>query len=151
MVISKLNKDKIEKLLSLIQEFISNMKPLAKMPEEAFFSDNRNIASAESYLRRSLEAIFDIGRHIIAKSYGIKELEYKKIAVELGEKGVISKEYAKTLRQMAGFRNRMVHLYQELPDKEIYIILQNNLKDLERFISEITAFLEEYEKGLKNK
>ncbi len=31
-------------------------------------SDRRNPAAAESYLRRSLEAIFDIGRHILAKS-----------------------------------------------------------------------------------
>lgn len=105
MVISRLHLDKMEKNLSLIQEFITELKGLVKISKDEFLLDKRNSAAAESYLRRSLEAIFDIGRHILSKSYGFKELEYKKIALELGEKGVIEKEYAKTLLKMAGYRN----------------------------------------------
>jgi len=87
MVISKLNIDKIEKNLSLIQGFLSELRALSMMGEEDFLLDKRNPASAESFLRRSLESVFDIGRHILTKSYGFKEIEYKKIALELGEKG----------------------------------------------------------------
>lgn len=94
MVISKLNIGKIKKNLSLIQEFLSGLNELSGISEVDFLSDKRNPASAESYLRRSLESVFDIGRHILAKSYGVKELEYKKIALELGEKGIVDKEYA---------------------------------------------------------
>jgi uncharacterized protein YutE (UPF0331/DUF86 family) len=92
MVISKLNIDKIGKTLSLIQECIVELKKLSMMPKKEFLSDKRNPAAGESYLRRSLEAIFDIGRHLLAKSYGFKDLEYKKIALELGEKGIVEKE-----------------------------------------------------------
>lgn len=148
MVISRLHLDKIEKNLSLIQEFITELKGLVKIPKDEFLLDKRNSAAAESYLRRSLEAIFDIGRHILSKSYGFKELEYKKIALELGEKGVIEKEYAKTLLKMAGYRNRMVHLYHELGPAEIYDIVKHHLPDIERFITEIVSFLENYRKCL---
>ncbi len=149
MVISKLNIDKIEKNLSLIQEFLSELKELSKMGENDFLSDRRNPAAAESFLRRSLESVFDIGRHILAKSYGFKELEYKKIALELGEKGIVEKGYARTLLKMAGYRNRMVHLYQEITPKEIYSILKNHLQDIERFITEISVFIENYKKAIK--
>lgn len=45
------------------------------LSEEEFLSDNRNYAATESYLRRALEAIFDICRHILSKMYGFKEIE----------------------------------------------------------------------------
>ncbi len=151
MVISRLHIDKIEKNLSLIQDFLLELKGLSRMSEEEFLSDRRNAAAAESYLRRSLEAIFDIGRHILAKGYGFKEIEYKKIAIELGDKGIVNKEYARTLLKMAGYRNRMVHLYNEITSKEIYGILAKHLHDIERFIPEIIVFIEDYKKGLDKK
>jgi len=147
MVISKLHIDKIERNLSLIQGFLSELKELSVKAENDFLSDKRNPAAAESYLRRSLESVFDIGRHILAKSYGFKELEYKKIALELGERGVVDKEYARVLLKLAGYRNRMVHLYQEVTPKEIYDLLRNNLSDIERFIPEISAFIENYKEA----
>lgn len=146
MVISRLHIDKIEKNLSLIQEFLAELKGLSMLPEEEFLSDKRNPAAAESYLRRSLEAIFDVSRHILAKSYGFKELEYKKIATELREKGIVDREYSRTLMKMAGYRNRMVHLYHEISPMEIYDILKGNLSDIERFVSEIASFIEKYRK-----
>lgn len=148
MVISRLQTDKIERNLSLIQEFLIELKRLALITEEEFLSDRRNPAAAESYLRRSLEAVFDIGRHILAKSYGLKELQYKSIAIELGEKGIVNKEYSKTLIKMAGYRNRMVHLYHEISSKEIYEILKSHLSDIEKFIVEIVGFIERYKKTM---
>jgi uncharacterized protein YutE (UPF0331/DUF86 family) len=150
MVISKLNINKIGKTLSLIQECIIELKKLSMMQKKEFLSDKRNPAAGESYLRRSLEAIFDIGRHLLAKSYGFKDLEYKKIALELGEKGVVEKEYSRTLMKMAGYRNRMVHLYHEIGPEEIYEILKNHLSDIEQFIEKIAGFLDTYKKGINN-
>jgi uncharacterized protein YutE (UPF0331/DUF86 family) len=150
MVISKLNIDKIGKTLSLIQECIVELKKLSMMQKKEFLSDKRNPAAGESYLRRSLEAIFDIGRHLLAKSYGFKDLEYKKIALELGEKGIVEKEYSRTLMKMAGYRNRMVHLYHEVGPEEIYDILKNHLSDIEQFIEKIAGFLDTYKKGVNN-
>lgn len=147
MVISRLHIDKIEKNLSIIQGFLIELKKFSLMSKEGFLSDNRNPAAAESYLRRSLEAIFDISRHILAKSYGFKELEYKDIARELGEKGVVGKDYSRILMKMAGYRNRMVHLYHEVSSEEIYDILKDHLSDIERFISEIASFLKDYRKS----
>jgi uncharacterized protein YutE (UPF0331/DUF86 family) len=146
MVISRLHIERVEENLSLIQDFLHELKKLSKISENDFLKDKRNPAAAESYLRRSLETIFDIGRHILSKSYGFKEIEYKKIALELGEKGVVNKEYARTLLKMAGYRNRMVHLYHEVTPHEIYVILKGHLSDIEHFISEIVSFIESYKR-----
>jgi len=144
MVISRLHVEKIEKSLSLIQEFLAALKALSEIPKEDFLSDRRNPAATESYLRRAIESMFDIGRHILAKSYGLKELEYKKIARTLGEKGFVSREYSVILLKIAGYRNRMVHLYYEISPTEMYDIVTQHLSDIECFIGEIVHFLEDY-------
>lgn len=153
MVISKLNLEKIEKNISFIQECVNELKNLSLLSEEEFLSDNRNYAASESYLRRALEAMFDICRHILSKMYGFKEIEYKKVALEIGKKGVIEdKNFANTvLLKMAGYRNRLVHMYYEVSKKEIYEIIKNRLSDIDKFIEEIVNFLNKYKNRLKEK
>jgi uncharacterized protein YutE (UPF0331/DUF86 family) len=62
----------------------------------------------------------------------------------MGEKGIVSKSYAKTLLKIAGYRNRLVHFYKEITADELYEILQNDLGDIERFSQEIEKFIKKY-------
>jgi uncharacterized protein YutE (UPF0331/DUF86 family) len=96
-----------------------------------FFSDRRNIWAAESCLRRSLEALFDIGRHLLAKGYGIGVSEYKEIALRLQDQGILKENEAKLFQGLAGYRNRMVHFYHEISAEELYQICADRLGDLE--------------------
>jgi len=144
MVISSLNLAKVQENLNLIGVFLEKPEKMARIPKKAFLADERNPAASESFLRRCIDAIIDIGRHILSKSFSPKSLEYKEVALELGDKGVISKNYARTLVKMAGYRNRLVHYYKEISNEEIYEILQNDLGDLEKFLKEIEKFLKKY-------
>lgn len=83
MIISRLRTDKIEDSLHLIQEFIPGMKEIADLSKTEFLSDRRNPAVAEPYLRRAFEAILGICRHILARGYGFKDLDYDEIEENL--------------------------------------------------------------------
>ena len=148
MVISNLNTTRILEILRFIEKNLEELKPFTKMTKEIFLSDKKNPPFVESYLRRSLEAVFDIGRYILAKTYSFKEIEYKAIAKGLGDKGVITRELSDVLFLMAGYRNRMVHLYREVTPDELYDIVMSKLNDFERFNKEIVVFLQAYEKNL---
>jgi uncharacterized protein YutE (UPF0331/DUF86 family) len=117
------------------------------MSKEEFLSDRKNPPFVESYLRRSLEVVFDIGRHILSKIYGFKEIEYKAIAKGLGEKEVISQRLSRELYKMAGYRNRLVHFYRDVTSEELYEIITSHLGDFERFSQEIVSFIKAYEKS----
>lgn len=145
MVISNLNTKLIEDRLGFITQSLVKLKKLSKLDESAFLTDD-NPAIAESYLRRSLEAIFDLGRHIIAKRAGKGVVEYKEIAAELGNIGVITAGLSENLRLMAGYRNRLVHLYHEVTNRELFSITQNNLSDIEQFVRETKDFIKAYKK-----
>lgn len=151
MVISKLNTARILQLIRFIETCLQEIGPFSRMPKEEFLADRKNPPFLESYLRRALEAVFDIGRHILAKTSGFKEIEYKAIAKQLGEKEIITRELSDILYMMAGYRNRMVHFYKEISPEELYYIAINHLKDIERFNREIVAFIRAYEEKTMNK
>ncbi len=146
MVISKLNLSKIDRDLALIQEYLLELEQLASLSAAEFQANSLYPAAAESFLRRTLEAIFDINRHIVAKSFGKKEVEYKGVARVLGEKKVFSAKMVKKLVKMAGYRNRMVHFYQEISVAELQRILKKDLPDVRLFVGELDYFLRRYQR-----
>ncbi|NLO81542.1 MAG: DUF86 domain-containing protein [Clostridiales bacterium] len=137
-----IDKGLIKGRLLLIDDYITQLESLSQMPISEFLSDRRNAAAAESFLRRSLEAIFDIGRHILAKTGGINmATEYKAIARGLGERNVVSKDLSQKLIQMAGYRNRMVHMYHIIAEDELYNIITEDLNDIREFVVSIKKYL----------
>jgi uncharacterized protein YutE (UPF0331/DUF86 family) len=98
---------------------------------KAFTAEAQTTAAAESYLRRSLEALLDLGRHMLAKGFGEPAAEYKAIATGLERHQVLDPPTARLLRTLAGYRNRMVHFYHELSAEELHDICANQLGDLE--------------------
>lgn len=143
MVISNLNIKLIEDRLGLINRSIIRLKNLSSLQEETFL-DGDTPAIAESYIRRSLEAIFDVGRHITARTAGKGIVEYKEVASALGSAGVVTKGLSERLKLMAGYRNRLIHFYHEVTDKELFLIVNNNISDMEDFVKEIKTFIEKY-------
>ena len=99
---------------------------------ESFQSDSRNVWTAESCLRRSLEALLDVGRHLIAKLAATGVAEYKAVARSLGEHGVLDAPTVDLLVKLAGYRNRMVHFYHEVTAAELFGICASELQDVER-------------------
>jgi uncharacterized protein YutE (UPF0331/DUF86 family) len=104
--------------------------PLGSLAE--FTADIHTSAAAESYLRRSLEALFDIGRHIVARRSAVGVTEYREIARRLADEQVLKSGERDLLAAMAGYRNRLVHMYHEVSAEELYRICTTELRDVER-------------------
>ena len=124
-----------------IREAIAAMRELPLADRQAFFGNKHNIAAAESYLRRSLEALFDVGRHILAKGFGYPATEYKEIARGLFEKAVLEKDEAELLRKMAGYRNRMVHFYHDISPEELLDICLNHTAEIDHLLEQMLQWL----------
>lgn len=130
--------------LDVVDDLLREIRTLPLDDRNAFFSDRRNIWSAESCLRRSLEALFDLGRHILAKGYGLGVSEYKEIATRLQEQGILLEKEAEIMRILAGYRNRLVHFYHEVSAEELYEICANQLSDLEVVQNAYRRWLKEH-------
>ena len=127
--------------IAVIRRMLDGIASLPLEKLDAFTSDPRMVAAADSYLRRALEALLDLGRHVLAKGFGRAPAEYAAIARELGEVGVVGPAEAARLGIMARYRNRMVHFYDEITDAELFRILTTELGDIEAVVSAITNWM----------
>lgn len=139
------SKIKVESKLANIRESLTELNSLLKLGKEKFLADKKNFAVAEHYLRRALEAVFDIAGHIVSRypmAAGKRPSTYKGLALVLAEKGIVNEDFGKNiLVQMAGYRNRMVHFYDEITPQEMYDILKNHIADINTFASAIVELL----------
>ena len=137
-----INRTKVVTRLAFIEDACKEMRNLGSAEKEEFLKDKTKVAAVESYLRRSLEALFDIGRHILVhEGWRDYSMEYKSIARGLVEKKIVSDDAKTKLMQMAGYRNRMVHFYDEVTPEELYQIVHEDLKDIEKIIQEIKEYI----------
>ena len=126
-----------------IRRMLTGLRSLPLKDFEEFTESPVNIAGAESYLRRALEGLLDLARHVLAKGFGRTVAEYKLISPEIEDVGVLTPETAKILRILAGYRNRMVHFYFEVSNQELYEICVNELSDIEKVLDEILRWINE--------
>ena len=118
--------------LGRVDQSLAEIRKLPLVNRESFESDSRNVWTAESCLRRALEALLDVGRHLLARLAATGVAEYKSVARSLGERAVLDAETAALLVKLAGYRNRMVHFYHEITAAELFGICNHDLQDVER-------------------
>jgi len=128
-----------------VHEMIAALHELHLEEKAAFFADRHKVAAAESYLRRSLEALFDLGRHILAKRFAYPATEYKEIAKGLLEKKVLEVKEAELMREMAGYRNRMVHFYHEITPEELHEICLYHLNEIKLITDKLVQWTKEHQ------
>jgi uncharacterized protein YutE (UPF0331/DUF86 family) len=137
-----LNREVIESRLKEIRDDLMKLEDFKKMSLEEY-KTGHNFAASEHYLRRALEAMLEIGTHILSRLPGAKPQVYKDIPKLLGENNVIPKDFADgKLTEMVGYRNRLIHFYKVVTQEELYNIIQNNLLDLEEFCRYVIDYME---------
>lgn len=138
----RFNPDKITKLISEMRKSVSHLKTLGALGNESFLADPDKIASAKYHFIVSIESAIDISNHIISQNGYRTPEDYADTFQVLAEKGVFDNEFASELKDMSKFRNRLVHLYYEVDDKQVFEILQKRLDDFKTFLEKIAVFLE---------
>lgn len=130
--------------VAYVRQMVDAIRRLPLSSYADFAADTRNAAAGESYLRRAIEALFDLGRHILAKGFAKAPAEYKEIAAGLVTEGILSEQDGRKLKEIAGYRNRMVHFYDEIGQDELYHILCDHLFDIEKACDALLGWLREH-------
>jgi len=138
-----IDKEKVKVKIGIIQENLEELEKFQSLKLEELSNSKRDLAAAKYFLRTSIEAMIDIGSHIIAKKFlGIPNTNVE-VVLKLVEKGVLSKENAAAYAKMVKYRNRLTHFYFEVSSQEIFDIIHNKLSDFEKYIAEILKYLKE--------
>lgn len=130
----------LEKLRQKVQYVRDSVRHLSEMRaggREAFLADRILEAAATRYLHTGIEAMIDAANHIISREgLGLPKTYHEAMSLLLRER-ILPREMASTLEQMVKFRNRAVHLYDEISPEEIWEIIEHHLGDFDRFLEAI--------------
>ncbi len=132
---------KMVKLVSELRKSVARLTDIAKLPQDEFLNDPDKIGSTKYHFIVAIESSIDMCNHIISRNgYRVPE-DYGDTFRVMGEVGALDTDFSDDLRNMAKFRNRLVHLYWEVDDQQLYEILQNRLVDFKKFLDSLASFL----------
>jgi len=125
--------EKIIHKFAKLEEYLLVLQDIGKMSEEKLLKEKIVIGSAKYYLQVSIESCLDVANHIIASEQYRVPQDYSDSFKILEENHIIPHELTQKLRQMAKFRNRLVHLYGEIDNHYVYQIIHEDLNDILEF------------------
>ncbi|OOM68087.1 DUF86 domain-containing protein [Clostridium sp. BL-8] len=135
------DKNKIDQKLLFMNTCLNKLKKLEEFDKDVFIQDFTKVDSAKYLLQVSIEAMLDISSHLIARNRWGRPKDNKDHFQLLSDNGIIDNKDVSIYFNMAKFRNRIVHMYFNINDEMIYDIIQNNISDFERFISNIVSVI----------
>ncbi len=131
----------IRKRLAKLDEYLSILRQLRATPSEEFLRNPEKYGSAERFLQLAIEAINDIGGHLVA-DLNLGTVEWARdIPEHLYKAGYIDEALREQWFRMIGFRNVLVHDYLDVDRTRVYEVLQHHLEDFERLRKIFVRFL----------
>ena len=135
------DKDRIIKLVSQLLMAKRRLDHLKGLSKEDFLSDPDKIGSAKYNFIIAIEACIDMCNHIISRNGYRAPEDYADTFKVMEEVGAFEKACVEDLRNMVKFRNRLVHLYWEVDDNQVYKIMHKKVKEFRKFLNSVSRFL----------
>lgn len=131
----------VNAMIDLIDENIRLIEEIKAQGYESFSNSFRDIQAAKHSLQEAIEACLDIGSHIISEKGFRRPEDYKDIYKVLEEEKIIDPVLSAKLQEMAQFRNLLVHRYARIDTKRIFIIMSEDMKDIQEFVKRILNYI----------
>jgi len=120
----------IGKRLSKLEEYLRILGKLGCYSLDEFISEPERYGSAERFLQLAIEALTDMGNHVIADE-NLGSVDHAgDIPRLLAEHGYLEAVQRDKWTRMIGFRNILVHDYLDIDRRIVHAALQGDLGDI---------------------
>lgn len=123
--------DLLAKRLALIDTSVSELRTLAR--PEAITTDLREQRFVEHTLQIAIQAALDVASHVVSNRRLGEPRTNRELFDLLTRDGWIDDTLAASLRRMVGFRNVLVHGYDDVDLRVVQDVVVNHLDDLLAF------------------
>lgn len=130
---------RVARLLETLGSYREHLSRLSELPIEEYLSER--IFEGRYLVQASAQACIDVANHVISSEGWRAPRDFRDAFTVLEEHEIIDPELAGRLRDLAGMRNILVHLYEEVDDARVYDSLRAGLDDFDRFARAIAGLL----------
>lgn len=133
---------KVEDRIDRIRRYKRDLEEFGRIPRAAFRSNRERQYAVLHAMQNAIEGCIEIASHIVSADHLGAPSDYAHLFSLLEESRVIPSPTADAMRQMARFRNRIVHLYWDMDLDLVYEYLTGRLGDFDSYLAAIEAYLE---------
>jgi uncharacterized protein YutE (UPF0331/DUF86 family) len=131
--------DLVRKKLAQIETYVADLRRLAR-PEE-LGRDVREERFVEHTLQLAIQAALDVASHIVSDERLGEPQTNRELFALLERRGYLAPALGDALRNMAGFRNILVHGYDDVDLSIVRDVLTHRLGDLIAFAEAVRAIM----------
>lgn len=137
-----IDRNVVDRLLSELEQTVATLRRLQGGTLADLQASPERGWAVEHGLQIAIQALLDVGNHILAVHGANGVEEYADILERLAERGVLPRDFAESIRGMAGFRNLLVHGYARVDLARVHEFLSTRLGDFEAFAGHVLRYLE---------
>lgn len=134
------DKEVVERRLFKLEQTLRKLKEISTVSWDEYMKDEGIQDRVERNLQIAAQVCIDIGSHVIADREFRPPYGYGDIFTVLQEEGLLPQDLADTMKQIAGFRNVLVHDYLEIDPKIVYASLKK-IDDFKKFAEHVANWL----------
>jgi uncharacterized protein YutE (UPF0331/DUF86 family) len=138
-----IDRERIFEKVAYIRRQLVDIRALTKDKTRAEILDDQWLVKGLKYsLQTSIEALIDIAYHLSAKQFNHAPADARDALQFLVSKEILLPGDFEIYSAMVGFRNRVVHGYQQVSDQRVYEISTKEISSFESFIDQILCYLQ---------
>ena len=126
---------------SRIRRYVADLRDMSAISDAAFLENRERQYAVLHALQLAIEAAVEIATHICAADNLGMPSSYAEAFDLLENARVVDRALADDLRRMARFRHRIVHFYAQIDLGLVYRLLQDRLRDFDRYLVAIEQYL----------
>jgi len=126
---------------SRIRRYVADLRDMSAISDAAFLENRERQYAVLHALQLAIEAAVEIATHICAADNLGMPSSYAEAFDLLENARVVDSALADDLRRMARFRNRIDHFYAQIDLGLVYRLLQDRLRDFDRYLVAIEQYL----------
>ncbi len=134
--------ERVSRKLRALKKYVDFLREYSSTSREELERNDLLRSAIERNFQLAIESALDIGEVIISAQDFEKPEDYREVLLILGKHRVIPEDFAEVFSRAAGFRNILVHMYEEVDAGKLHDYLQNNLEDFNEFAKFIAGYLE---------
>lgn len=139
-----LDKDFIKMKIEYIQRDLNHLELMAKLTINKVAQDDIQYAALKNFLMEIIGRAIDINEHIIAEKGEEKlksPLRYRETFLRLAKMGILPEDFAQEIAKSAGFRNAIVHDYNNIDKYIVYKSVRDAISQYTQYCNYILKFI----------
>jgi uncharacterized protein YutE (UPF0331/DUF86 family) len=135
------DRDKVVDRIDRIRRYTSDLHDFGNIARADFRGNRERQYAVLHAMQNAIEACIEIASHIVSADRLGAPRDYASLFSLLEQHRILPTTVADQMRQMARFRNRIVHLYWDVDLDLVYEYLTQRLDDFDAYLAHIEAYL----------